>query len=496
MENHPSSSINSDLFNKATAQFLTEIAEGNYIVAPSPPLIVSPLGIIPKPDGGIRIIHDCSRPKGQAVNDYVSDSQKFKYQSLDDATRLVSQGCFMAKVDLKSAYRSVPISKESQKVTGFKWHLNGRATYLYDCKLPFGSKEAPGIFHHLSQAVRRMMARKGFIIVAYLDDFFICEQSKAKCFEAFSTLLQLLRKLGFYINWQKVIDPTQSITFLDIEINSVTMHISLPSNKLSELKAEIADFMLRQRASKRQLQSLAGNLKWAASVVYGGRVFLRCIINAFCALKHKSHKMRLSWDIKQDIAWWHRFLDTFNGKSLLLHLTPITSLSTDACTIGAGGTWNDDWFYCNWEMDLPSAASLHINEKELLAVIIAAHRWAPYWANHTVKFLSDNSVTVYSINKCTSRNPFLMKCLRSLFWLSATYNFCFLARHVPGKSNAQADFLSRLHEDTKFSQQIWPYIPKSCSPHRDWFSHISHKTLCFLFNRCKCPSVGRQNSNL
>lgn len=82
--------------------------------------------------------------------------------------------------------------------------------YLYDTKLPFGSKEAPGIF---SQAVRRMMVRRGFTIVAYLDDFFICENFKSKCAEALATLLHLLQKLGFYINWKKVEDPTQQIVF-------------------------------------------------------------------------------------------------------------------------------------------------------------------------------------------------------------------------------------------------------------------------------------------
>jgi hypothetical protein len=44
-----------------------------------------------------------------------------------------------------------------------------------DKKLTFGSKLAPGIFHRLSQAMRRMMSRRGFTIVAYmyLDDFLI-----------------------------------------------------------------------------------------------------------------------------------------------------------------------------------------------------------------------------------------------------------------------------------------------------------------------------------
>lgn len=125
LPNHPSATKDPKLISMATDQIELEIKEGNYVQVPSPPVIVSPLGIIPKSDGGIRIIHDCSRPKGEAVNDYVSNSHKFKYQSLDDATQLVGHGYFMAKVDLKSAYRSVPISPESKKVTGFKWTLYG-----------------------------------------------------------------------------------------------------------------------------------------------------------------------------------------------------------------------------------------------------------------------------------------------------------------------------------------------------------------------------------
>ena len=81
----------------------------------------------------------------------------------------------MAKVNLKSAYRSVSISKESQPFTGLKCVLNGQVVYLRDTEseLPFGSQLAPGIFHHLTQAVKRLMVRRGFTAeVVYLDDFF------------------------------------------------------------------------------------------------------------------------------------------------------------------------------------------------------------------------------------------------------------------------------------------------------------------------------------
>ena len=67
----------------------------------------------------------------------------------------MTEGCYFAKVDFKSAYRSVNISRRSQTVTGFAWNFNGKERYLCDNKLPFGAKLSVGIFHRLTQAVKR-----------------------------------------------------------------------------------------------------------------------------------------------------------------------------------------------------------------------------------------------------------------------------------------------------------------------------------------------------
>ena len=37
---------------------------------------------------------------------------------------------------------------------------------------------------------------------------------------------------------------------------------------------------------------------------------------------------------------------------------------------GGGGSFGSDWYYFNWEHDLPEASTLHINEKEVLAVVV------------------------------------------------------------------------------------------------------------------------------
>ena len=77
------------------------------------------------------------------------------------------------------------------------------------------------------------------------------------------------------------------------------------------------------------------------------------IIDTINRLKADDHRIRLSGSIRADIFWWHSFIETFNGKSMLLDHQPITSVFTDSCDLAAGGIFNDDWFYLNWELDWP-----------------------------------------------------------------------------------------------------------------------------------------------
>ena len=156
---------------------------------------------------------------------------------------------------------------------------------------------------------------------------------------------------------------------------------------------------------------------------FGGRGFLRRIIDSINLLKGDDHKMKLTASIRADISWWQSFMSTFNGKSMLLDRQHIQSAFTDSCTQAAGGIYQGDWFYINWEIDWPVVSSLYINSKEILAAFLAVCRWAPYWRNKRIFIHSDNMTAVSAINKGTSRNPFIMKCLCQFFWLSATYNF-------------------------------------------------------------------------
>ena len=95
--------------DKVESTLLEEIAIGNYVISEVKPTILSETGAVPKADSeGIRLIHDSSQTKGSAVNDY-ADIDSFKYETTDDAIKLLKPGYYMAKVDLRHAYCSVNI---------------------------------------------------------------------------------------------------------------------------------------------------------------------------------------------------------------------------------------------------------------------------------------------------------------------------------------------------------------------------------------------------
>ena len=119
------------------------------------------------------------------------------------------------------------------------------------------------------------MAKRGYrsLSLVYLNDFFIIGPTYAECQEIFNCLVELLQESGFQIRCHKVVPPTQDLIFLGILINSVSQTLELPQDKLVALQDLVEAFLHWHRASKRQLQSLAGKHSWACRVVYGGEPF-------------------------------------------------------------------------------------------------------------------------------------------------------------------------------------------------------------------------------
>ena len=98
---------------------------GPFTAPPFPNFRCSPLGIVPKKDPSeFRLIHHLSYPKGSSVNDFIpAYCSTVKYASVGDAVKLLKRlgkGCFMAKTDVKSAFRIIPIHPADYSLLGLK----------------------------------------------------------------------------------------------------------------------------------------------------------------------------------------------------------------------------------------------------------------------------------------------------------------------------------------------------------------------------------------
>lgn len=431
--------------DKVEAQIVQELQHGRYKFVDYKPKIVSAIGAIPKKGSNkVRLIHDCSRPQGLALNDYVH-LDKFQYQSIQDAVDKINPGSFLAKIDLASAYRSVKLHPSNYDSTGLKWCFQGEKSshYMVDTRLPFGAAASPKIFNELSQAVCCIMAAHGHPnVICYLDDFLITNSSFADTLVTLNYLMALLRLLGFDINYDKVEGPVQTITFLGIQLDTVKMNLSLSHSRLNELKLDLQKFCQFSKVSKRQLQSLAGKLNWATQCIYGGRVFLRNIICKINSLHSPWHRTRITKPIREDLSWWIQFMEVFNGVVPMVETRPMAPVSIDACSMGAGAYFLGDWIYTRWSPEVKY--SVHINSKEILALEPAVLRWAQLWSNKKIFIHCDNMTAVSAINKGYSKHTLANQSLRRVFWWSVIYNFRLKAIYYPGYRNNIADAISRL----------------------------------------------------
>ena len=140
------------------------------------------------------------------------------------------------------------------------------------------------------------------------------------------------------------------------------MTLSIPQEKMTEVKQCMNTFMLSRNVTKRQIQSLAGKLNWITQCVYGGRFHMRRLIESANKLRKPWHRQNATKDMKQDILWWLNFMEVFNGCMPMVDCRPVSyPVCIDACKFAAGAFHQGDFVYKQWTA---SVASLPINYLE------------------------------------------------------------------------------------------------------------------------------------
>lgn len=147
---------------------------------------------------------DCSRPHYDSSNSY-KEPERFSLETFDSALAVFTVSCFFAVVDLKSAYRYVPVFTEQRQYQSLRWSSRSNEELLVDNFLCFGLACALLIPRRISSAVAKMLRKRGVSDVVYLDDFLVVGHTREECDAGKFSSTSLLTQLGPAISLSEVI---------------------------------------------------------------------------------------------------------------------------------------------------------------------------------------------------------------------------------------------------------------------------------------------------
>ena len=312
------------------------------------------------------------------------------------------------------------------------------------------------------------------------------------CPDAIKILDQCCTYLGIPVAEHKRDGPTTCITFLGIEIDTVSFELRLPADKLQRLQTLLRDWGDKKICTQRELESLIGLLNHACKVVRTGRSFLRRMIDLLHGVPMhplNPHPIRLNREFRSDLAWWRLFVQEWNGISFL---PPPPNLATTEMASDASGSWGcgawcgTHWFQIRWDT---TSENLTIVVKELLPIVVACAMWGDTWMDRRVQCHCDNQAVVAGR---TSKNSHCMHMLHALAFIEARHRFYLQPVYINTKHNHLADdlsrdilpsFLSKVPHANKIPDHLpLPLIAFLFNPDTDWISPTWNAQFSDIFN--------------
>ena len=409
---------------------------------------ISRFGVIPKGHQTNEwcLIVDLSFPKGHSINDGIPKHLcSLKYISIDDAVQEIlshGRGAILAKIDIKSAFRLIPVHPLDRHLLGMSWN---NALYIDTC-LPFGLRSAPKLFNLLADLLSWVLEQKDVKTLHYLDDFLLVgPPASNQCSKYLEEVKSTCTRLGIPLAIEKAEGPSTTLTFLGITLDTVQMEACLPPEKLNKIRETVALWLPKKKATKRAVLSLVGTLQHATKIVRPGRTFLRRMYATASKVRELHYYTRLGKEFRSDLNWWDVFLYSWNGLSFMRYMNVATehnyTIQTDASgSWGCGAFFQGRWFQWEWPVQW---APMNILAKEPAPKVISCSVWGPQLAKHSVLFECDNSSVVAALSNGTAKDNAVMHLLRVLWFFVAYYNIELIPKHIPGVSNCTADHLSR-----------------------------------------------------
>jgi len=427
--------IEEEILKLKTAKVIMEVE--------SPPNNISPIGVVPKKNGKLRMIVDL-----RTVNQYVR-TPKFTMEDIRSVKNIIRSKDFMTSIDLKDGFHHIPIRKEHQKYLGMTW--NGR--FYTWTHLPFGLSASPFIFCKTLRETTQILRTMGIRLNCYMDDLLILGTSKEECLRATRATMEVLEYFGWRINLEKShLEPTQQIDYLGFTLNTESFPtISIQKAKRTSIRKEVSRLIKQDLVTARKLARLLGLLIANAPAIEPTKIMTR---NLFFCLRSKTSWADLIYldpDAKEELIWWRQNIKNWSSTNIAPSLPTIT-LSTDASKTGWGASLETRVMVSGFfPLTTQNRSS---NYRELMAVLLSTQRLQERLKGRNIQLFTDNFTTLTYINGQGGPHKHLNLLAKATFWKIKELGSTMRAYFIPGKLNIIPDFLSRLNP-----KQEWQLHP-------------------------------------
>ena len=387
------------------------------IIRPSSSPYCSPITVVSKPDGNIRLCIDFRKLNSITIFDNEPIPQ------MDEMVTRITKAKYFTKLDLTKGYWQIPLKESCKQYTAFQTSL-GLMEFNY---LPFGLSTAAPTFQ---RAMNKVLGHLKFV-TNYFDDVLIFSETWSEHLNHIKETLQTLEKANLTVKPSKCHVGCREVNFLG--------HIVGKGNIKPDPKKTEKILSLTTPKTKKDVRKICGLINYYRKFI----PFFSHTVAPLTSLLKKEKPNQIIWNADCEKAFGE-IKQALASKPILAipDLNKEFIVRADASSKAIGAVLlqkhNDilkPCYYVSRKL-LQRECNYPIIEKECLAIVFALHQFSKYLLMSPFIVQSDHKpLTFLKMNK--TKNARLLRYALSL------QPFTFGVEPIKGTENSISDILSR-----------------------------------------------------